>query len=390
MLGLASESTMPERHALQFSDRWREWRNRLVADPAFQRWASRVPLVRHIAARRANSLFDLCAGFVYSQVLLACVRVDLFEQLADGPQDLAALARQCGLEQDGMRRLLDAAVALRLLERRAAGRYGLGELGAALRGNPGVAAMIEHHELLYADLADPVDLLRQRSGTTRLAGHWPYATTTTPQSLGVERVRDYTRLMATSQPLVAGDVLDAWDFGRHRCLLDVGGGDGTFLAAVAARHPSLQLQLFDLPAVIALADERLAAAGLSARVQRTGGSFTRDPLPVGADVVSLIRILHDHDDEVVLALLAAVRRALPPGGTLVIGEPFANAPGAAPMGDAYFGLYLHAMGSGRPRSARQLAAMLQQAGFVSVREASTARPLLTGVLTARNPPGKSL
>jgi demethylspheroidene O-methyltransferase len=74
----------------------------------------------------------------------------------------------------------------------------------------------------------------------------------------------------------------------------------------------------------------------------------------------------------------------------VIGEPFANAPGAAPMGDAYFGLYLHAMGSGRPRSASQLAAMLQRAGYVAIREVATARPLLTGVLTARNPPARAL
>jgi demethylspheroidene O-methyltransferase len=390
MLGLTGESRMPERQDRLFSDRWREWRNRLVADPAFQRWAARVPLVRRIAARRANSLFDLCAGFVYSQVLLACVRMDLFERLSDGPLEVASLSRQCGLGEDGMRRLLDAAVALRLLERRAAGRYGLAELGAALRGNPGVAAMIEHHELLYADLADPVGLLRQRSAATRLAAHWPYAAAAAPQSLGVERVRDYTRLMAASQPLVAGDVLDAHDFGRHRCLLDVGGGDGTFLAAVAARHPALRLQLFDLPAVVGLATERLAIAGMASRVECTGGSFTSDPLPTGADVVSLIRILHDHDDDVVQALLVAVRRVLPPGGTLVIGEPFANAPGAAPMGDAYFGLYLHAMGSGRPRSASQLAAMLQRAGYVAIREVATARPLLTGVLTARNPPARAL
>jgi demethylspheroidene O-methyltransferase len=53
------------------------------------------------------------------------------------------------------------------------------------------------------------------------------------------------------------------------------------------------------------------------------------------------------------------------------------------MGDAYFGLYLHAMGSGRPRTARQLMEMLRTSGFEAVREVPTARPLLTGVLTAR-------
>ena len=368
---------------MALADRWREWRNDLIADPRFQQWAARFPLVRRIASRRANALFDLCAGFVYSQVLLACVRLDVFERLAAGPQGVTELARRCGLEIGAATRLLDAAVALELLERRGAGRYGLGELGAALRGNPGVTAMIEHHELLYADLADPVALLRQRPGATQLAQYWPYATAAEPRSLAVERVRKYTQLMSASQPLVSQDVLDAHDLSQHRCLLDVGGGDGTFLAAVAARYPGLGLQLFDLPGVVAIAGERLASRGLSTRIERFGGSFTSDPLPRGADVISLIRILHDHDDEVVYGLLTAVRQALPAGGTVVIGEPLAGAPGAAAMGDAYFGLYLHAMGSGRPRTAARLTEMLRTSGFEAVRRVPTARPLLTGVLTAR-------
>ncbi len=37
--------------------------------------------------------------------------------------------------------------------------------------------------------------------------------------------------MAASQPLVADEILDAYPFARHRCLLDVGGGDGSFLAS---------------------------------------------------------------------------------------------------------------------------------------------------------------
>jgi demethylspheroidene O-methyltransferase len=80
-----------------------------------------------------------------------------------------------------------------------------------------------------------------------------------------------------------------------------------------------------------------------------------------------------------------VHRALAPGGTVVIGEPLAGTRGAAAMGDAYFGLYLHAMGSGRPRTAAELQQMLAAAGFDSVRNVPTARPLLASVLTARKP-----
>jgi demethylspheroidene O-methyltransferase len=375
----------PPRQAASLGDRFRAWRNDLIADPRFQHWAARMPLVRSIAARRANALFDLCAGFVYSQTLLACVRLDLFERLAQGPQSAATIARGAGLDEEAAKRLLDAAVALDLLERYSAGRYGLGQLGAALRGNPGVTAMIEHHELLYADLADPVALLRQRSGNTQLAKHWAYAAANDPKTLAAERVREYTQLMSASQPLVSQDVLDAYDFSRHQCLLDVGGGDGTFLAAVATRHPALRLQLFDLPGVVAIAAEKTAARGLASRIECHGGSFRTDALPQGADVVSLIRILHDHDDDVVRTILAAVHRALPAGGTVVVGEPLAGTRGAAAMGDAYFGLYLHAMGSGRPRTTAELQGMLAAAGFEAVRNIPTARPLLASVTTARRP-----
>jgi len=95
--------------------------------------------------------------------------------------------------------------------------------------------------------------------------------------------------------------------------------------------------------------------------------------------------VHDHDDAVVRALLRSVRGALPPGGILLIAEPMAGAPGAASMGDAYFGFYLLAMGSGRPRTPVELKALVEEAGFVAVRFLKTAIPLQTGVLVAEAP-----
>ncbi len=74
------------------ADRWFALRNRLLSSPAFQRWAIRFPLTRPIANNRAAALFDLTAGFVYSQVLAACVRLNLFAILADGPLSVAVLA----------------------------------------------------------------------------------------------------------------------------------------------------------------------------------------------------------------------------------------------------------------------------------------------------------
>ena len=268
-------------------NRWFSFRNRLLASPLFQRRAAAFPLTRPIAQQRARALFDLVAGFVYSQVLLASVRLNLFEILADGPQTAEMLAQRISLSRDATHRLLAAGVALQLFERRAPDRYGLGVLGAPMVGNTALAAMIAHHSALYADLADPVALLRGEGKTSHLASYWPYAgstgsTGTQPVgSLEDGQVAAYSQLMSASQPLVAHEVLDAYPMSKHRCLLDVGGGEGTFLLQVAQRAPRLKLMLFDLPAVAERGTINFAAAGLAHRASATGGDFLNDALPGG-------------------------------------------------------------------------------------------------------------
>ncbi len=361
---------------------WPGLRDRLLKSPRFQRWAAAFLLTRPIARRRARALFDLCAGFVYSQVLLACVQLRVFQHLSDGPLSLGQLADRLSLTETAADRLLSAAASLRLVERRGGDLYGLGDLGAAMLGNPGIGAMVEHHAMLYRDLSDPVALLRGEVADTALARYWPYSGTDRPDTLGDAQVSAYSSLMSASQRFIADDVLDAYPLSRHRCLLDVGGGEGTFLAAVAARVPGLRLILFDLPAVAARAQTRFAECGLGDRATAVGGDFHADPLPEGADVISLVRVIHDHDDDSALALLRAARQALPADGTLLLAEPMSGTQGAEPVGEAYFGFYLLAMGSGRPRTPDQLAQLLQAAGFGRPRLLSTRRPLLTRALVA--------
>jgi demethylspheroidene O-methyltransferase len=365
------------------ADRWRAVRDFLLSSRRFQRWAAAFPLTRPIARRRAADLFDLCAGFVYSQVLFACVRLHLFEQLNAAPATAEALASRLSIPVDAMKALLGAASSLRLVERRGEGRFGLGPLGAAMLGNSGIAAMVEHHAALYADLADPVALLRGENREGQLARYWPYASGETSAPLTRDDVSPYTDLMAASQPMVAEMVLGAYSFARHRCLLDVGGGDGSFLIQAAQAAPRIELKLFDLPEVAEIARRRLADAGLGQRASVTGGHFLTDPLPQGADVISLIRVVHDHDDDVVRQLFARARDALPSGGMLVIGEPMSGLSGRDSV-SAYFDIYLHAMGSGRPRRFDDLAKLLTLAGFSRVRQIPTRIPMIASVVVAQN------
>jgi demethylspheroidene O-methyltransferase len=348
-------------------------RDRLLARPGFQRWAARFPLTRPVARREARALFDVCAGFVYAQVLTACLELNVFERVAARPVRVAELAAACAVPVPAMTMLVRAAASLRLLSMRGEA-VRLGGLGAALRGNPGVAAMVAHHRVFYADVADPVALLRGEVATG-LRRFWPYKG-------GDGDFAGYSALMAATQPMIAAEVLAAYEVRGHACVLDVGGGDGSFLRAVAKRSPGARLWLFDLPAVAARAEAAFAQAGVSgARI--FAGDVVADKLPLGADLITLVRVLHDHDDAVALQILQAVRAALPSEGVLLVAEPMAGTRGAEPIGDAYFGFYLLAMGSGRARRAAELEALLAAAGFARVRRVPTSQPMLTSVLIAR-------
>jgi demethylspheroidene O-methyltransferase len=364
-------------------ERLRRWRHGLIANPAFQRWAASFPLTRRVADRRARALFDLCGGFVYSQILVACVQLDIFARLADRPCSSHELSKQIGLTPEATERLVRAAVALKLLETTSDGRIGLADLGAAMIGNPAIAAFVEHHALLYDDLRDPVALLKGVSSPS-LARFWPYAARRPGESRTGEDARayaQYSELMSRSQAMIAEDVLDAFPLRSAGSWLDVGGGEGAFLLALAKRAPQLDLMLFDLPPVVARARAALEKRGLSSRVRVFEGDFLIDPLPQ-AEVVSLVRVLHDHDDESARLLLSRAHAALVPGGRLLIAEPMAATRGAEPIGDAYFGFYLLAMGRGRARSASEIIGLLNGAGFTRAKTVRTIRPLLASAVIA--------
>jgi demethylspheroidene O-methyltransferase len=140
--------------------------------------------------------------------------------------------------------------------------------------------------------------------------------------------------------------------------------------------------VFDLPGVAERATLRLAEAGLAARITASGGDFFRDELPRGSDIVTLVRVLHDHDDREVCALLCNIRRGLQPGTTLLIAEPMSGEGAAGRLSDAYLSFYLLAMGQGRARTRHHLTELLSKSGFGRVRTPAVGVPMLTSVILA--------
>jgi len=376
------ETGPPRAPARSLSDFMYDLRDRLLTSPGMQRWLSRFPLTRGFARRKERELFAIVTGFVSTQVLTAGCRLGLFNLLrAEGPLGIGDIATRLKLEREPAARLVDAAVSLGLLSLRSGERFGLGDLGTVIATTPAFNDIVAHNAIFYRDIADPVRILQGDLSDAVLARFWAYAHDANPANLTPEAVADYTRFMAASQALIAEETLNSYPLARHTALLDVGGGDGTFLVAAGRRYPHLALSLFDLPAVCDVAREKIHAAGMAARTRIAPGSFHTDALPSGCDLAVLNRVLLDHDDATVLALLRAVRAALPPGGHLLVAETLAG----QPAGDAYFGFYLMTMGRGRPRSYAAMRELLVAAAYTDVRQVPTARATLTNLVLAVRP-----
>jgi demethylspheroidene O-methyltransferase len=354
--------------------RWRLFRNRLLADSKFQRWAARTPLVRRIASKKAVELHHLTAGFVYTQTLTAVVQSNLLAVLQGRIESTKSVAAMCGLTVPAAHTLLTAAQALKLTEEVSQGYWMVGELGASVLGNPGVADMVRHHTVLYRDLADPLALLKHRE-STGLRDYWSYVPGGNHPDEGH---REYSQLMSSSLVLISDHILDSVPLQDYQSLIDVAGGTGHFARVVTRRHPHISASVLDLPEVVSEDKNQFP----NSDIRFVATDMFRSPLPQDVELFSLIRVLHDHDDEPVASLLSRLCRALKPGGHLLIAEPMAGTQGAEPIGDTYFSFYLWAMGSGRPRTAEELRAMCLAAGFSAVREFKTPIPALTRVLIA--------
>lgn len=351
---------------------------RLALSARFHRLAARMPGLRYMVRREGAELFSIVSGFVQSQALVALVEGRVLHFLASGPKDTDALSRHCAIPPASLVVLLKAGAALKLLSQDRKANWRLAPRGAAFLTVPGLEPMVRHHHVLYGDLADPLAFFRGQT-ETRLAGFWPYVFGPLAQEDAGLAAR-YSRLMAESQVLVAEDTLRLVDLSSRKHLLDVGGGTGAFLGEVGKVHPGLMLSLFDMPAVLAS-----VPAALQDRLRLCPGDFRSDLFPVGADTISLIRVLYDHSDTNVSALVAKVFDALPPEGMIVVSEPMSGGDRPDPATDVYFAIYTLAMRTGRTRSAREISDILRGAGFAILRIKEGDRRFVTSAVTAIKP-----
>lgn len=375
----------PTTSKLSWADRFRQWKIRKIASPAFRRMALRNPLTRPTSNKHANALYAMTAGFVHSQILRACVELDILVQLYKSEASTQTLAVATGVPEDRLERLLRAAEALDLVSQLGSQPiWTIGEKGAVVATNPGIRALVMHHGDVYNDIADISGLLKDPEAETKTAKFWAYVDAASgPQD--VERVdaARYSQLMRVTQDMVIDEVLACHSFAPYSSLIDVGGGSGAFITAAAKANPAMQIGLIDLPPVAAEARNALSAAPFADRLHIHGGSFFDSEIPKDADCYTLVRVLYDHGDDAAIAILKNIRKSMSPSDTLLIAEPMAGKSAGEKQAAAYFHIYLLAMRSGRCRSANDHFKLLKAAGFTRFSRVRTHLPVATGLITAK-------
>ena len=323
-------------------------------------------------------VLDLIEAFRRSQTMFTAVSMGVFDTLHRAPATAAGLAEHLHAHPDALERLLDGCAALGLLEKRegvyrnteVAARYLCSASAHSLRGY-----IVYSREALYPMWQHLDDAVRE--GTHR----WG-------QTFGLEgalfghffrtdaAMRDFLMGMHGFGMITSPKVAAAFDLGRFRRLVDLGGGTGHLAMACCERYPELHGVIFDLPRALPLARELAARSPAASRIEIIPGDFFRDELPA-ADLYALGRVLHDWGEEKIAVLLEKIHRALPAGGGLLVAEKQLRPDGVGPLPANMQSLNMLICTEGKERSADDYSRLLRNAGFSRIEARRTGVPLDT-------------
>jgi len=304
----------------------------------------------------SEAVLALTDGYKPACVLAAAADLDLFAKLAGVPQTSGQLADALRADVRGLTILLDALVALGLLEKRDE-RYLVPPSVSELLTDVGarsVLAMVQHHASCmrrWVQLAEVVKsgLPAERRASVRGAQ--------ADEAAFIEAMNDISGPVADQ--LVA-DLLPL----KFSHLLDVGGATGTWTIAWLRACPGTRATLFDLPHVIPMAERRLAEAGLLDRVALVAGDFYADPLPSGADLAWVSAIVHQNSRAQNRALFGAIGEVLHRDGRIVIRDILMDESRTRPAAGALFAVnMLVATEGGNSYTFAELREDLEAAGF---------------------------
>ena len=305
------------------------------------------------------SLMSDITGFMKSRVILSGAELDIFTRLDGAPDTVQGLAGKTRFNRRALERLLDALAGLKFLQKED-GVYSLTEQGMLLSSHrPGsVLPMVLHMNRLWETWGDLSSMVRR--GTR---GKHKHTDRMEPGTLAA-----FIGAMDVVGRDLSIDIVDSYDPGNCRKLLDVGGATGTYTVAFLRKYPDCRATIFDLDSVIPMARERIEREGLSARVDFAAGDFYKSDLPGGHDLVLLSAIIHQNDPRENLDLYRKAFKALTPGGKILIRDHVMEEDRTAPAPGTLFAInMLVNTRGGNTYTFREIRRELKAAGFQDVK-----------------------
>ena len=304
---------------------------------------------------------DLVVALRQTQCVRVAAELELADLLVRGPRSATELAEATGSYEPFLRRLLRALTALELVASLADGRYALTALGEEFTAGRlrGAARMYGSTPVWSAWEGLEHAVRTGERGFDHVHGTdvWEYY---------AAHPDDGARFDAAMAGLTGGSseaIVAAYDFGRFRHVVDVGGGDGTLLAAILREAPDTRAVLVDVEPVVDRARRTLEAAGVLHRAELHAGDFRRS-VPPGGDCYVLKWILHDWDDEQAAVILRRCRSAAPSAARLVVVERVVpEEVGTDDAEAALADLNMMVLTGGRERTAAEFTGLLADAGW---------------------------
>jgi SAM-dependent methyltransferase len=325
-------------------------------------------------SRPYEILFQMVIGKWISQALGTIVEIGVPDQLAKGARRCRDIAREAGVSEDGLYRLLRALASMGLFAESADRRFKLTGMGQLLRSDHPESlagfARFTAHDITWrpwGELGYSV-----KTGTPAF-DHVFNASIFEHFSRNPEVAAVFDAAMTSISAMEARATSDAYDFKGVEVLMDVAGGHGLLLATVLRHHKTMRGVLFDLPHVAAGA-AATTRAGITGRVRIESGDFFKE-LPPGADAIIMKHILHDWDDDSATRILQACHRALGPGGKVLIVDPVVPSGNAPHYGKLLDLEMLVLTPRGRERTKAEFVRLLRGAGFRLSRVIATHSPL---------------
>lgn len=315
-------------------------------------------------------LLGLINGFRVSQAIHVAASLGIPDLLKSGPRSSDDLAAATGTDASALYRMLRALATVGVFREDSDRRFALTPLGECLRSDaPESLAPWAIHMgqpevwQAWGSLLDSVRTGENAFRRVHGLDTWEY------YARNPEAGAIFNDAMTGNSRRHVDAVLNTYDFGPFRRVVDVGGGHGLLLSAILARYQSLCGVLFDQPHVVAGSEAVLRSAGVADRCQIVGGNFF-EALPGGGDVYLLKLILHDWADAQATAILRSCRRAVAPTGTLLVIEHEIAAPNEGAQGK-FVDLTMLVHPGGRERTLEEWAVLFAAGGFRLVRAIPT-------------------